>query len=132
MIFDGDQKRLQTENIKHAFKMTERSDVNTFDVWIKERITYLPGDKWPERWLVQESLNNLVGLSLLIGIDEGELRDICNKGLSAGKHNEFYEIGCLVGLTTEDTLNRFCIHVAQNNKQSFADVILAIESRLEK
>lgn len=51
-IFDGDQRDLQKDNLNHAKDMAELTDTN-FGDWFNSRVSYLPGDTWPEAWLIQ-------------------------------------------------------------------------------
>lgn len=131
IVFDGDQKKKEKHNLDHAFSMSESKDKESFKSWALEKLTYLPGGTWPESWLVQKCSENIEELSKLLSVDVDELEDVLERGLEAGKHNEFNEIGTLVGLDEVDTLNRFCINVAQNNSEEFSELITYIEDALE-
>ncbi|MEZ2746044.1 AAA family ATPase [Halopseudomonas bauzanensis] len=130
-IFDGDQRNKEKQNLDHAFSMAEVGDKEEFKDWAIKRISYLPGDTWPESWLVQKGSEGIDELAKLLNVEVDELEDVLERGLEAGKHNEFNEIGTLIGLDEMDALNRFCINVAQNNIDEFADLISCIETALD-
>ncbi|CAK1801869.1 AAA family ATPase [Vibrio crassostreae] len=119
VVFDGDQKQLESKNIGHAFKMSETLSEVEFTKWASEHLDYLPGDTWPERWIIETSINASVQLASLLGTTSDELLDICQKGLQAGKHREFFAIGTELGLTREEALQRFCLHLSQSSPELF-------------
>ena len=129
VIFDGDQKDKESDNLSLARKMAENTDED-FDDWFLSKIQYLPGDTWPEAWVVQKCTESIDNLSSLTGTDEGQLNDYLEYGLEAGKHNEFYEIGKHLGLNDEDALNRCCINISQRHSDEFQDLIKTIEDKL--
>lgn len=129
-IFDGDQRNKEKHNLDHAFSMSEAKDKDEFKSWATNKLTYLPGDTWPESWLVQKCSESIDSLARLLNLEAGELEDVLERGLEAGKHNEFNEIGNLVGLDETDALNRFCINVAQNHFNDFVDIVSHIEAAL--
>ncbi len=61
---------------------------------IATRITYLPGDKWPENVLIDSirTSSNKGDLCVPWGVGLQELEDVFNCGACADKHNEFREI----------------------------------------
>ena len=119
VVFDGDQKQLENKNIGHAFKMSETLSEVEFTNWANEHLDYLPGGTWPERWIIETSINASVQLASLLGTTSDELLDICQKGLQAGKHREFFAIGTELGLTREEALQRFCLHLSQSSPELF-------------
>ncbi|EGQ7819257.1 MULTISPECIES: ATP-dependent nuclease [Vibrio harveyi group] len=132
VVFDGDQKSLETTNLKHALKMSEaHSDADFYD-WVKPLIDYLPGNTWPEAWIIQKSLEKVGPLSLLLGASEDETIEACERGLEASKHDEFFAIGRHVGLEAPDTLQRFCIHISQHHDDEFSSLIGSIQAKLDK
>ncbi len=132
VIFDGDQKARETANFNHACKMAESKDDNdTLRQWFKSHVEYIPGETWPEFWLIQQCAKDIESLSEIIGIDSDKLSDVVKCGLGAGKHNEFYEIGKLVGLDEENIRDRFCLNLAQQHKPVFQSLVTSIEERLK-
>lgn len=129
LIFDGDQKDKEANNLSLSKKMAEDTDEN-FENWFKERVQYLPGDTWPEAWIVQKCRESIDNLSSLTGTEIDSLEDYLEYGLEAGKHNEFHEIGKHLGLNDEDILNRCCINVNQCHSEEFQELINVIEDKL--
>ena len=130
VIFDGDQKSKESDNINCALLLSECKDKDEFRAWMKSHIEYLLGDTWPESWLIKKCSESMSELASIISINEDELTEIIESGLQAEKHNEFYEIGNLVGLSEQDTLNRFCICLAQQSASLFSSLIEYIENKL--
>ncbi|MDH1469306.1 ATP-binding protein [Shewanella sp. GD03713] len=132
VIFDGDQLNKEKQNLDHAFSMSESMDKESFKRWMLSQMTYLPGDTWPESWLIQKSSESIEELAKLLSIDEDELKDVLERGLEAGKHNEFNEIGKLIGLDETDALNRFCMNIAQQHICEFSELVTLIKNTLDK
>ncbi|MDE2594030.1 MAG: AAA family ATPase [Burkholderiales bacterium] len=105
-IFDGDQRCKESDNLGHAKNMCEKPKTN-FDDWFRDRINYLPGDSWPEAWLVQSAANCPESLAAALNCDVDTLKDILEYGLQAGKHNEFYEISKQLGIDRSMCLQIF-------------------------
>jgi len=126
-IFDGDQKVKEQNNLAHAQKMAENVEDN-FSDWFKAHIAYLPGDTWPEAWIVQKSTACIDALSNLTASDSDVFSDILEYGLQAGKHNEFFEISKNLGLERSLCLHLFTISVCQ----TFAEEFEAIASRVSE
>lgn len=124
-IFDGDQKKRYSANFGHAKNMAEKAKED-FEDWYKARSTYLPGDTWPEAWLLLKAKEALTPLSSVLGTDEDELESVIEYGEQAGKHNEFYEIGKRLGLDRHKCLLHFtsilCPMFASELKVSTAGV----------
>lgn len=57
-VFDGDQRVRENDNITHARKSVENPDGN-FDEWVRTRMTYLPGETWPEAWMLEAAYDVL-------------------------------------------------------------------------
>jgi len=120
-IFDGDQKSKEKANLEHAQKMAENVG-NDFSDWFKAHIAYLPGDAWPEAWIVQKSSACIHKLSELTGSEPDALADILEYGLEAGKHNEFFEISKNLGLDRSSCLQLFTISVCQEFSEDFGPI----------
>ena len=71
-------------------------------------------------------------LACLLNVDKDELEDILGHGLQAGKHNEFDEIGRLIGLDTASTLDRFSMNVANQHLNEFSELVSIIEQTLKE
>lgn len=128
-LFDGDQKNKESENLGHAKKMTENI-ANDFDDWFHTHVIYLPGDTWPEAWIIQKASQNIPHLSSVINLDQDSLKDVLEKGLQAEKHNEFFEISKHLGLDSTHCLQLFSSNVCQHFNSEFQALIDKIENTL--
>lgn len=132
VLFDGDQAAKEKANLIHGCSMTEsKNSPEDIRRWMKDRIEYLPGETWPESWIVQKCSESLGVLSLLVGMEEDALVDVIEQGLEAGKHNEFNAIGHAVGLDEQEALNRFCMVVSQCHSGEFDALVASIKKRLD-
>lgn len=119
-ILDGDQS---CNFAKAAKKVVDGSEASTEEAkgkvsdWAKLRILFLPGDTWPEKWLLETSINALQ--NDLIGDPSGtatswgltgddELLNILQEASLADKHNEFFELAELVQCTAAKRFS-YCI-----------------------
>lgn len=128
-IFDGDQKGLEGDNLKHAKEMAELTDAD-FKDWFEKRIAYLPGDCWPEAWLIQESLAHITELGLLLDADADWLASILEYGLQAGKHNEFFEISNHLGLEKRQCIQYFVANLKSCCPEIFEPLVARVEEGL--
>jgi len=109
-ILDGDKKSNHEKNIKEFLKALEtiktKPEKEKASKWIDERLNYLPGDKWPELWLLEELKKcDLTNLSKTIQVSKSELLRFINRSIRAGKHNEFYTLAEACNLGREIVLN---------------------------
>jgi len=121
-IFDGDQRPSEADNLKHAKNTAELTD-NKFDQWFKSHIDYLPGETWPEVWLIQKNLEHLSSLSELTLTDESSLVEIMEYGLQAGKHNEFHEISGHLGLEKRQCIQYFVMNIQKHDSAVFQTIL---------
>jgi predicted ATPase len=105
-IFDGDQLTKHADNYGHAKNMAEKIS-DDFEGWYLSRSAYLPGDTWPEAWLLGKAREALLPLAVVLGTDEDDLASMIEYGEQAGKHNEFYELGKHLGLDRHKCLQHF-------------------------
>jgi predicted ATPase len=129
-IFDGDQRPKQNDNFAHAKDMCEKPRPD-FAEWFSSHIDYLPGDTWPEAWLVQRATECIPYLSYAVSCDPDMLRDILEYGLQAGKHNEFYEIARQLGTERGMCLQSIVTVVAITFNNEFSTLISNIEKALD-
>jgi hypothetical protein len=128
-IFDGDQTAKEKDNFQHARNMAEKTKPD-FDNWLKSHTLYLPGDTWPEAWLLQKATECLEPLATLVNSDSDDLSEYIEYGLQAGKHNEFYEVAKHLGLERAECLQVFTLVVAQQFADEFGHIAERIQSVL--
>lgn len=128
-IFDGDQRNKESINFKHAKSMNENCGED-FEQWYKSRISYLPGDTWPEAWIIQQCKSARIQASEELSLDIGRIDDVLNESIQAGKHNEFYSIGKNVGLKKEQCANILAKVVSSTFPSEFIDLQKYISTKL--
>lgn len=129
-VFDGDQRKKEGDNVGHARKMAENPDVD-FDGWAKARMAYLPGDVWPEKWLMQMGKAIAADLALLVGSDADAVVEALDAGTRAGKHNEVYTAGKELGLERYDFLKTLAGAVTRKFSEHFDEVLGKIGKALD-
>lgn len=97
IFLDGDKQIENNENIKiikgyleHRFRTSGES----VDDWITERLKYIPGDTWPENWIINKAIecNLSAELATLWGTSPNIVVEKLEGSLRAEKHNEFYDL----------------------------------------
>ncbi|MGN6482470.1 ATP-dependent nuclease [Luteibacter sp.] len=117
-IFDGDQRVLAPTNLAHARQMAE-SPGKDFDNWIVQRFSYLPGDRWPEVWIMEKARECLPQMAIAFGATEAEMAAVIGHALQAGKHSELFEAAEHLGLPRSECLHRFANVIATELPNEF-------------
>lgn len=128
-VFDGDQRSKEADNLEHAKSMCEKPK-GDFVAWFSERIDYLPGDTWPEAWLVHRASENVEPLAALLTCDAEVLKDTLEFGLQAGKHNEFFEIAKQLGMDRQMCLQTVTMVVCSSTVEAFKPLVAKVEKAL--
>ncbi|MDX7791732.1 AAA family ATPase [Aeromonas caviae] len=124
VLFDADQRVKEKYNVNHAYEMTESSDdKDQVKEWLKSKMLYLPGDTWPERWLIDKTLEKIELAALHFNIEVGDLTDIVREARNAEKHNELYVVAEKIGLDESSVLNIISNFVCSQFKHEFDDII---------
>lgn len=137
VIFDGDQQKKENDLLKYAKEMVENPK-DDFDNWFKSRIEYLPGDTWPEKWLIEKSEICIGELSKATKCSENNFSDILKAGGEAGKHSEFFEISKQLSLERDFCLQIFAATISEKFPAEFEHItkriseILSNETHLPK
>lgn len=99
---DGDKrgKRKNHQNtMKDELADRLRMTDDEFTEYLDKRMFYLPGTTWPEKHLMEETLNQPDFADLANwGINDDEIRNYCNMALAAGKHSEIYTLSRELGI----------------------------------
>ncbi|MFA0929229.1 AAA family ATPase [Pseudomonas syringae pv. tagetis] len=128
-VYDADQMAKAGDNLSHAKRMVENPPAN-FDAWYNERVTYLPGDTWPEAWIVQQAKEQTLLVSDALGLEADKVDEIMEYGLQAGKHNEFFEISSNIGLDKVHCLQLLTKVVCQTSKTELEPLLNFIKDKL--
>jgi hypothetical protein len=126
-VFDGDQLTRAADNLSHAKKMAENATAD-FEPWFSNRVGYLPGEAWPEAWLLKKAEEIPSTLADVLNTDKDTLLEAIEYGKQAGKHKEFREIAHQLGLDTQNCLQLFVNSIISE----FNDELSVIEIRLEQ
>ena len=99
VILDGDKRNANDSNVNKIAKYSESStdaEKERAREWGAARITYLPGDTWPEKWLIDVTQIQADKTYLIEhwGVEsESQIEQALEAALLAGKHNEFFQLG---------------------------------------
>lgn len=132
VIMDGDKKNKKEDMVKGIIKRLDdrkESEAAKKD-YFNKRITYLPGDCNPERYLLQSIIqaSDKQHLEHAWAKTSDEIIDICNKGIAAGTHSEFWEVHNLLALP----LNTIVNDILRFYRNSYGNEINAIEAYLRQ
>jgi len=128
-IFDGDQFAKQHTNLGYAKSMAENADAD-FDTWFKNRSAYLPGERWPEQWLIKRALQIPNTLSKLFNCTSALLNEALQEASTAGKHAEIRTLALRLGLERTSCLNLLATQVVHEFDDEFTAVLLRVEQLL--
>ncbi|HDR9082409.1 TPA: ATP-binding protein [Burkholderia vietnamiensis] len=128
-VFDGDQRALEKENFKHVKSMAEKTDAE-FQKWFADRVAYLPGETWPEAWIIQKATEVSDAAAAALSVEPEEVKGILEYGLQAGKHSEFYEISKNVALSKQQCLDRLSATVCAKFNGDFDGLVDVLRNKL--
>lgn len=141
-VLDGDQSGELTGGLKSVVNATEASTQEEKDAvksWAKDRVSFLPGDTWPEKWLLGEAIdfleNDLFGdpskTAAMWGLEnDDQVLDLLKDALLADKHDEFFELAEAVELDPERVRQDVCRLVSMARPEKFSDLIATIVGKL--
>ena len=128
-VFDGDQRTKELANLSHARNMAEKVN-DDFDNWAKERMAYLPGETWPEMWLMQKGHEIAEEIARAAGSDADSVVEALEQGMQAGKHHELYVAGKLLGLEREYFLQLVSAELARCSPEHFVELVRRVSVAL--
>ena len=132
VIMDGDKQSDKDEKIKKV--VSSMKDCNSIDereirTHLEDRISFLPGNEWPEKVMLEGIINQNDFTRLLedFNVDSDEqMRQYINKALVAGKHHELYELASILHLNVSEVqtsvVRQYKVH-SMAMFQSILDVI---------
>ena len=132
-FLDGDKRENEETARKQVKKYLEGRVGKDFESWLLKRLFYLPGDEWPEKYLVSLAENEaLVELAGLWQIDRDALEGIFDEAIAAGKHNEFYTLQEKLVQKVDVIRNDVVREVSSKATQDFAELENAIRRLLDE
>ncbi len=141
-ILDSDQSGDLAGAIKRVVDGTEASTAEQKEQrksWAEARILFLPGNTWPEKWLLDEAVDfledDLVGdpsnTAMAWGLEnDNQVLELLKEARLADKHDEFVELSELVQLGVERVREDVCRLVQTSKPNHFEDLITSIEEKL--
>jgi energy-coupling factor transporter ATP-binding protein EcfA2 len=132
-VFDGDQRTKEVQLVEHARNMAEITRIDErgeFNAWVKGKIGYLPGDAWPEAWLMEAGKKVAEDIATLVGSDSDSVVEALTKGEKSGKHGELHGAGMELGLERESFMQIIAGVVARKFSDDFAEVVNQIGTML--
>ena len=141
-ILDGDQSGSLKDAVgiaQAACEVSTKEDKDAIETWTKERVFFLPGSSWPEKWVIaraQEIVDDCKNSTADALVSAWGLpsRDVLKAHLDeaegAKKHNEFHELAAAIELSEEKSRSDIITFVVQSNGPLFVGIIEAIKERL--
>ena len=130
-IFDGDQRTKEKSLVKSFLNNLESSGSTEEEDWVKERLTFLPGDTWPEKWILSNiDEADIQAMAEDYRVSKAELKDFVKAALRSGKHNEFYTLANKLNSQVEIVRDFFSKRAIRNSPtdeqriQSFVENLL--------
>ena len=132
-ILDGDQSFSQKTHVANFMKALENSqDKVAEESWFKERLVYLPGDKWPERWVMEQLKRfNTQELAELFKCSNDVFNSYIEEALTAEKHNELYNLSKNLSLDIRYVNATIASWFAFKIEDEFVNIISAIKYFLD-
>lgn len=105
-VMDGDQTGSIDLHEKHFAEALESSKARDKETeWFRQRLAFLPGSTWPEKWLIQSLQSTDINeLPSLLGVPKEELCSYIDEAAGAVEHNE---INILAGRLSLDSMYIF-------------------------
>lgn len=131
-FLDGDKSREMHR--KQGFflrKLETYADEAAERKWIGARLHALPGETWPEAWMLgvlKPTIDSALEKS--IGAGKATILDALSEAELSPKHSEFYSLSQSLHLSVEHLRKLVSAHVADVRKAEFASLINVIRSAL--
>lgn len=137
ICLDGDQK---TEHYKHRktfisrVEPSKQEEQREFENWFDSHACYLPGDTWPEKWLINICLTEpaFSQLAESLGVNHDKLSASLQDAEAAAKHKEFRMLADAVHLQEQVVIQKVADVVTKSTPQSFVDIKEKIISLLDE
>jgi ABC-type multidrug transport system ATPase subunit len=129
-VFDGDQKSKEAQNVG-VFLSNVETDRATAKAWCSKRVCYLPGDSWPERWMLERSKACQEAVAQSFSVEASLIENMLDTAIQAGKHNEFHEMGEQVSLDKSQCCQKLAGVLASAFPNEFLNLRTTIGSWLE-
>jgi predicted ATPase len=131
-ILDGDQS-VQSSHVDLFLSSLEtKNDSDKATDWLKDRLAFLPGDTWPERWVMQELINsNLNALACQFKITPDDLSKCVETASTSDKHNELYSLSQSLSLDEQLVWSNICLWIVNEKPEEFLYLKRTIDNLLQ-
>lgn len=131
-ILDGDKKNSFDETKTIFCNALETVEMDQeLENWLNQRLEYLPGDTWPESWILKEIIQSDCNfLCSIFRIDRDRLINFIEESLLSGKHNEFYTLSTKVNLERDLVISSCAKEVIDLRQEKFKILEKFIANRL--
>ena len=135
-FLDGDKRNEHSTSVakvKGYLETRYRCSEDEMNNWINKRLLYLPGDDWPEKWLIERTIAQSDHSSLheLWQIGSSRLHALFDEAIGAGKHNEFFSLAGNLHLSKERVMSDIMRFLIQNITSEFSFITEAIGDALD-
>ncbi len=132
VILDGDKRSLSKSKSNDFIKALENcKDKDEATKWFNNRITFLPGKCWPEKWLIETTRDYcLDDAAKQFKIDKEQLKDLLNEALRANKHNEISELAFKLNLDYESVKSTIANLITIVRADDFEEINTKIKALL--
>jgi predicted ATPase len=136
-FLDGDKMHEHPSSMKKIKRYLEeryRCTEDEINEWINARLRYLPGNVWPEKWLIEQTIaqNDFSALLNIWQTDYSNLCAILDEALRAGKHNEFFSLSKNLHLSKQRVQSDLIRFVIENVEDEVKEVLTVIEDILQQ
>jgi hypothetical protein len=118
---DGDMLGQATDqwvNFRKAAETIENEEEAR--TWLNARLAYLPGDTWPEKWIIQTLRSDqLSDLQDRWNVEETTLGEALREANQAGKHDELRTLASELELDESCVSSGVAQHLARNHPEDF-------------
>ena len=136
-VLDGDKRKEDSGNRSRAARYTEghlRESQEEMDIWLSERLLYLPSESWPEEWLIQ-SCGKIEEKTYLVNTwgleDDQQVAQALSRALMAQKHREFFTLGQDMNLSEECVKSDVVRFLVNSMPDLLGDLVSHIEGLLD-
>jgi predicted ATPase len=132
-ILDGDQRAHLRSLVRYFLKSLETDeDKEKRTKWFEDRVTFLPGESWPEWWIfTQLTQLKLKSLANFFEITQEELQEICERAIGSGKHHEFLSMAGDLSLPVGQVCSNICRWLSEELPDRFNEIRNLVSSHLD-
>lgn len=135
-FLDGDKSSQHSGSVEKVKNYLEKRygdfDENAMTDWSNYRLKYLPGETWPEKWLIEQNQrsNNIKKLEIIWGADTGKIKSFLDTAIQAGKHNELYSLNSNLHQPIDRILSDLVRTVKEETPETFQPMIDILKTML--